>query len=87
MVTYRETLASPRWQQLKWRRIMRAGFACERCGLRYRGLRVTGAMRWFELHHRHYETVGHETIDDVLILCRLCHRIVHDRLDLPEPPP
>jgi hypothetical protein len=76
-VTYLEVLHSERWQQLKWRRIMRAEFACERCGRRYHGRRVKTAMRYFQLHHRHYRTVGRESLADVAVLCRLCHRLEH----------
>lgn len=83
MTTYREVLRSAEWRALKWRCIMRAGFRCERCGRRYRGLRVRGAMRVFNLHHRHYLTVGAETPEDVMVLCRICHRLEHDLI--PEP--
>lgn len=35
-------------------------------------------MRWFQLHHLHYRTVGDERFEDVLVLCRLCHELEHD---------
>src|SRR5262249_45238559 len=28
-----------------------------------------------QLHHLHYDTLGHETLDDVQLLCDRCHRI------------
>jgi hypothetical protein len=64
---------------LKWRRILQAGFRCERCGRHYEGRHVrTTVMRWFQLHHLHYRTVGDERFEDVLVLCRLCHELEHD---------
>lgn len=29
------------------------------------------------LHHRHYETAGMETPDDLVLLCYRCHSLVH----------
>jgi 5-methylcytosine-specific restriction endonuclease McrA len=40
---------------------------CERCGL---------ALR-LDIHHLHYNNVGHETPRDVMALCRECHKDVH----------
>ncbi len=81
MSLYSETLRSDRWQQLKWQRIMRAEFSCESCGRRYQGRTVRGAVRWFQLHHRHYRSVGREDIEDVLILCRVCHLLEHGLIE------
>jgi predicted HNH restriction endonuclease len=80
VTVYQDTLRSGRWKQLKWRRIMHAGFRCEHCDRKYGGRRVRGAMRSFHLHHLHYDTVGHESMDDVRVLCPLCHSLVHDRI-------
>lgn len=77
---YEETLGSPRWKQLKWRRIMCANFCCEDCGRKYRGKSVRGAMKVFELHHRHYRNVGQEELEDVKVLCSICHAIYHDKV-------
>lgn len=77
---YRDTLASQRWRDLKWRRILQAAFACEGCGRRYHGRRVRGAMRAFHLHHKTYQRVGRESFDDVMVLCPICHRIEHNKI-------
>lgn len=79
-MNYRETLRSKRWRQLKWRRLVLAGFACERCHTEFVGRGPKQAMRYFELHHITYERVGAEWLDDVRVLCKACHGIVHDRL-------
>ncbi len=31
----------------------------------------------FHLHHLHYDTVGQETLEDVVVLCASCHDILH----------
>lgn len=79
MSAYRDRLRSPEWRALKWRRILVAGFRCEGCGRRYAGRRVRGAMRVFQLHHRHYRNVGSEGIEDVEVLCRECHAVEHGK--------
>jgi 5-methylcytosine-specific restriction endonuclease McrA len=41
----------------------------------------------FEVHHLHYNTVGHETEKDVRVLCHSCHELIteiqHRRPDSP----
>ena len=73
---YRAVLLSSRWQALKWRVLLRNGFRCDNCGRRYHGPRLR-AVRFFDLHHRHYRTVGCESFEDVMALCRVCHRAEH----------
>ena len=29
------------------------------------------------VHHLHYQSVGHETLEDVVVCCRRCHYIEH----------
>ena len=36
--------------------------------------------RVFNIHHKHYNTLGHESREDVMILCRRCHQLAHDVL-------
>lgn len=77
--TYELTLRSARWFALKWRRMVQTDFRCERCGRRYVGRKhKRTAMRYFNLHHRHYLSVGREDFDDVELLCRPCHQREHN---------
>ena len=46
-----------------------AGGRCEVC---------KQPSRMLEVHHRHYETLGNEGRDDLLALCRGCHRAAHE---------
>jgi hypothetical protein len=36
----------------------------------------------YDLHHRHYRTWGHERPEDVMLVCGLCHCLIHG-----HPPP
>jgi 5-methylcytosine-specific restriction endonuclease McrA len=45
----------------------RAWGKCERCG----------EKADLDLHHLHYRTVGEETTDDLMALCRPCHNEAH----------
>ena len=65
--TYRAHLASSDWQAIRADVIERANYRCERCG-----------QPWgLEVHHETYERVGHEQPDDLVCLCRDCHRAAH----------
>lgn len=48
--------------------LQRAKGCCENCG---------GRVGTPELHHKHYETEGRETPDDLEALCRSCHKGRH----------
>lgn len=65
--TYQEHLASVDWQAIRADVLQRAGYRCKQCGSPY-GLQV---------HHRTYERLGREQPDDLICLCRDCHRRAH----------
>jgi 5-methylcytosine-specific restriction endonuclease McrA len=64
---YREYLASLQWHAKREAALARSGGECQSCG----------ARRDLEVHHKHYETFGHEQPDDLEVLCIPCH----DRAD------
>lgn len=64
---YLEVLSSERWLRLK-EKILACVKCCEECG---------EVAERYDLHHIHYETLGHEAEDDVMVVCRPCH----ERLD------
>lgn len=66
--TYDEYLRSAHWQRLR-RQFKSRDARCYLC-----------RSRRFELHHRTYERLGCEVIDDLVPLCRWCHKDVHKRL-------
>jgi hypothetical protein len=67
---YQRALASDHWRALRLRVLAAHGYACERCGM---------TLALLDLHHRHYRTLGEESLDDVELLCRACHEEHHDR--------
>lgn len=64
---YREYLASERWKILRKRLFAARGRACERCQ----------GTTWLEAHHRTYTRFGNERLEDLEILCRVCHQAHH----------
>lgn len=64
---YREYLQSKRWQQVRLTAFSFYGRICARCP----------ATTDLQVHHRHYETLFHEGVGDLLILCRRCHLKQH----------
>jgi 5-methylcytosine-specific restriction endonuclease McrA len=69
---YRRHIHSLEWQLLRIVMLIVHGSRCQRCGRHL--THKTG-----QLHHKHYRTVGHESLDDVEILCGRCHMRVHGR--------
>lgn len=69
---YTAYLASPKWQRV--RAAMRAGAnsRCEGCGRYLFG-------EHYQVHHVSYERLGHEGAMDLLVLCRRCHLVLHER--------
>jgi 5-methylcytosine-specific restriction endonuclease McrA len=65
--TYNAHLASADWLALRADVMQRAGYRCEQCGTPW-GLQV---------HHRTYEQMGNERPEDLIWLCRDCHRALH----------
>lgn len=61
---YEAHLRSPHWRSLRAAAIEEARSRCQRCD------------NWapdLQLHHKHYRTLGHETLKDVELLCPPCH--------------
>jgi len=69
---YLSYLESPEWWTIRKAAMRRARFQCQR--------QKPGEPRHdgpLDVHHLHYETLGHEGLDDVIVLCRSCHRAEH----------
>jgi hypothetical protein len=66
--SYDEYLCSPHWRGIRtqYRSAEDRPQNCINCG----------ADR-FELHHKTYERLGAEELDDLIPLCRDCHQLVH----------
>jgi hypothetical protein len=69
-VDYAVHLGSFCWQRTRYRKFAAVDWTCERCGNQTAEL---------EAHHRHYDTLGFEEIDDLEALCGQCHHLEHGR--------
>ena len=68
--SYREYLNSPAWRKRR-RSIVRRSCGCAICK----------TTRHLCVHHLHYKTIGSESNEDVMVVCRLCHGRIHAWLD------
>lgn len=63
---YAEYLTTQHWRHMRALAIDRYGVACALCN-------SSGS----EVHHRTYERLGQERLDDLIVLCRSCHKKHH----------
>lgn len=64
---YRDYLLSPAWSDVKRR--YRQSDLPQMCGC--------GATTELEMHHKTYERVGEERLEDLAPMCSPCHRVLH----------
>lgn len=60
-------LLSPQWQALR-----------QQVKARDKVCQLTGATHDLEVHHIHYDSLGNEYLDDLVLLSRKAHQFVHD---------
>lgn len=68
---YEAYIKSKEWKAIRVAAIEQAGNRCSRCGF------TPKSLRQLHVHHLTYERFGHETLDDVAVLCRECHAMLH----------
>lgn len=69
-VWYRSVyLKSVHWQDLRYKKLDKAGYQCEKCGAKNVIL---------DTHHKTYKRLGFELMRDLEVLCRSCHNEEHD---------
>src|SRR5438874_456134 len=66
---YREYLESPEWQSRRLLALQHAGHRCQVCN----------SPDGLEVHHRTYERIGNEELEDLTVLCHRCHEIFHEQ--------
>lgn len=64
---YQKYLLSKKWKEFRERAFEFYGKECGRCGNRHR----------LEIHHRTYRNIYNETLSDVIVLCKHCHKSAH----------
>ena len=65
-----EYMQSEKWRTLRFSRLMIAQYKCESCG----------SFHNLNLHHITYERLTQEELEDVAILCEVCHTKLHNLL-------
>ena len=65
--TYREYRTTAKWKELRDITIYEAEGKCQICN----------SPENLEVHHRTYERIGNEHLDDLTALCRKCHSKFH----------
>lgn len=65
---YEEYLRSDLWKEIRTRVIARAVGLCEIC--------KENSVE--EVHHMTYERIGSEVLEDLLGVCSICHKIIHE---------
>lgn len=65
-----EYIQSEKWRTLRFSRLMIAQYKCESCG----------SFHNLNLHHITYERLTQEELEDVAILCEVCHTKLHNLL-------
>lgn len=68
-LSYRKYLKTPHWRRKKKEAFRHYAKRCAVCGERSR----------LDVHHIRYDNLGCESIDDLMILCRGCHDVIHKR--------
>ena len=65
---YHAYLLSPEWREKRKQVWRRARGCCEQCGAEGR-----------DVHHENYDRLGDENLDDLELLCGLCHGYAHGK--------
>jgi hypothetical protein len=74
---YHVYLHSPQWHIIRMQKLAQANYRCE-----FRPMTDYGpgerccTNRQLEIHHRTYANVGHEKLEDLMVLCRFHHLVV-----------
>lgn len=69
---YRKYLETYHWQLLRKAVFKYYGKRCFDCNMSY-------LLKHLEAHHLTYKNRGHEKIEDLIPLCRSCHKSRHNR--------
>lgn len=65
--SYLEYLQSDLWKQKKVEALSVMGNFCKICG----------SKKNINVHHRSYDRIGEELVEDLSILCKSCHKMIH----------
>ena len=68
---YNEYIVSKQWKKKRQQALEHYGNSCALCGDRER----------LEVHHRRYDNLGYEPMEDLAVLCNWCHSWWHEVKD------
>ena len=71
---YSDYLKTPQWHRRADRCKQRAGYTCQRCGIKAGAIRPDGSRAWMEAHHLSYKHVGDERDSELECDCDYCHK-------------
>lgn len=71
-ISYESYIQSEDWKRKRQERLDFAMYCCELCS----------SPNEIEVHHRTYKNLGDERLNDMIVLCKICHSIFHRRLGL-----
>lgn len=71
---YNDYLRSPQWRQKRQQLFEQRGKCCERCGLDMGELGISP-----DVHHKTYDNLFNEPLEDLEVLCRPCHKKHHGK--------
>src|SRR5260370_41061946 len=69
---YTECLTSQEWTTTRAVKLKDADYRCQLCN----------STEGLQVHHRDYSRLGCEKMGDLLVLCRDCHKLFHERRTL-----
>ena len=64
---YKEYLKSDKWKAKRESLFLHRGKRCERCG----------SVENIQVHHIHYRNIFVEELEDLMVVCKACHRKIH----------
>lgn len=67
MVSYRKWINSKEWRN-RSKILIECAEKCEKCD----------STKNLECHHENYDHLGSETEEDIMVLCDICHKKVHE---------
>lgn len=66
---YKKYLNSKEWKERRLQRLEIDGYKCACCG----------TDKNLNVHHLTYDMIGSEEMDDLITMCKDCHKSIHDR--------
>jgi hypothetical protein len=70
---YSDYLKTPEWKERRSHHLLSADYCCQVCS------RSRNPENPLEVHHNTYERRGGECFSDLLVLCRECHSMYHEK--------